>query len=75
MVINFNLTIQSTNGEKSDQWVDLCVTDLITDLLYSKVDQTVDKYLQKVSISFNKSDTAFKEIISNEIDETKTQIE
>ena len=75
MVINFNLTIQSTNSEKSDQWVDLCVTDLITDLLYSKVDQTVDKYLQKVSISFTESDTAFKEIISNEIDETKTQIE
>ena len=72
MVINFNLTIQSTNSEKSDQWVDLCVTDLVTDLLYSKVDQTVDKYLNKVSVSFNESDTAFMQIISNEIDETKT---
>ena len=72
MVINFNLTIQSTNSEKSDQWVDLCVTDLVTDLLYSKVDQTVDKYLNKVSVSFTESDTNFTEIISNEIDETKT---
>ena len=28
--------------------IPLCITDLLTALLFSKVDQTVEKYLQKI---------------------------
>ena len=37
--------------EVKDAIIPLCITDLLATLLFSKVDQTVEKYLQKIKQS------------------------
>ena len=45
LVNNFNLSIEPTEQQEQDNVIPLCITDLLATLLFSKVDQTVEKYL------------------------------
>jgi hypothetical protein len=54
--------------------IPLCISDLLEQLLLSKVDQTVEKYLGKIQKCFQE-ETDFTEVLEREIAETKAQID
>ena len=57
--------------------IPLCITDLLIKILFSKVDQTVEKYIQRISNILDSPEKKldFSDLLENEIQETKAQIE
>jgi len=72
-VVNFNLSLESISNQKTVM-IPLCISDLLEQLLLSKVDQTVEKYLGKIQKCFQE-ETDFTEVLEREIAETKAQID
>ena len=60
---------------KKPDLIPLCITDLLVKLLFARMDQTVDRYEQKLTQSLQESESAFVAILETEIAETKSQIE
>ena len=58
----------------AQQVIPLCVTDLLENLLLSKVDQTVEKYLSKVHRCLESSED-FCAVLETEVTQTRMQIE
>lgn len=72
-MVNFNLSLESQSNQKTVM-IPLCISDLLEQLLLSKVDQTVEKYLGKIQKCFQE-ETDFTEVLEREIAETKAQID
>ena len=72
-MVNFNLSLESQSVDKTVM-IPLCISDLVEQLLLSKVDQTVEKYLGKVHRCLQE-ETDFTEILEREMAETKAQID
>ena len=72
-MVNFNLSLESQSNQKTVM-IPLCISDLVEQLLLSKVDQTVEKYLGKIQKCFQE-ETDFTEVLEREIAETKAQID
>ena len=53
--------------------IPLCITDLLIKILFSKVDQTVEKYIQRISNILDSPEKKldFSDLLENEIQETK----